>query len=104
MIDFILSIIERYSSKINCWAWDKRWKVRKEITQTEWVKGFKEWKQKIEVTLKNPLMERYYKLPKQLQLKISFDNFVNNADLIELVVETMENIAIGRYEQKKKFY
>lgn len=46
MIDFILSIIERYSSKINCWAWDKRWKVRKETTQTEWVKGFKEWKQK----------------------------------------------------------
>ena len=46
MIDFILNIIERYSSKINCWAWDKRWKVRKHTTQKEWVKGFKEWKQK----------------------------------------------------------
>ena len=55
-----------------------------------------------EVTLKNPLMERYYKLPKQLQLKISFDNFANNADLIELVVETMKNILIGRYAIHQK--
>ena len=55
-----------------------------------------------EVPLKNPLMERYYKLPKQLQLKISFDNFANNADLIELVVETMKNIIIGRYAKSQK--
>ena len=55
-----------------------------------------------EITLKNPLMERYYKLPKELQLKISFDNFANNADLIELVVETMKNIIIGRYAKSQK--
>ena len=48
--------------------------------------------------------ERYTKLPKEIQIKVSYDQFVKNADLIELVVETMENIAIGRYEQKKKFY
>ena len=50
-----------------------------------------------EVTLKNPLMERYYKLPKELQLKISFNDFARNTFLIELVVETMKNIIIGRY-------
>jgi len=48
--------------------------------------------------------DRYTKLPKEIQFKVSYDQFVKNADLIELVVETMENIAIGRYEQKKKFY
>ena len=29
MIDYILSLIEKYSSRINCWAWDRRWKDRK---------------------------------------------------------------------------
>jgi len=25
IIDFILSLIETYSGKLNGWAWDKRW-------------------------------------------------------------------------------
>ena len=25
LIDFILSLIETYSGKLNGWAWDKRW-------------------------------------------------------------------------------
>ena len=54
--------------------------------------------------LVNSMGNRYEKLPKEIQLKVPYDQFVKNADLIELVVETMENIAIGRYEQKKKFY
>ena len=49
-------------------------------------------------------MDRYTKLPKEIQLKVPYEQFIKNADLIELVVETMKNIAIGRYEQKKKFY
>jgi|TARA_Y100000996_G_C22055832_1_gene451069 hypothetical protein len=32
MKDFILAILERYSSKLNVWAWNKRWKNRKEGT------------------------------------------------------------------------
>ena len=54
--------------------------------------------------LVNSMGNRYEKLPKEIQLKVPYDQFVKNADLIELVVETMKNIAIGRYEQKKKFY
>ena len=44
MIDFILNIIEKYSSKINCWAWDKRWKDRKETNQKDWITGYWKWK------------------------------------------------------------
>ena len=46
--------------------------------------------------------DRYTKLPKEIQFKVSYDQFVKNADLIELVVETMENIAIGRYAISQK--
>ncbi len=28
MKDFILNIIEKYSSKLNVWAWNKRWNKR----------------------------------------------------------------------------
>ena len=42
------------------------------------------------------------KLKEELQLKISIENFANNADLIELVVETMKNIIIGRYAKSQK--
>ena len=32
IIDFILSLIETYSVKINGWAWDKRWADRQKGT------------------------------------------------------------------------
>jgi len=32
LIDPFLSILEKYSGKINSWAWTKRWKNRKEGT------------------------------------------------------------------------
>ena len=44
LTDLFLSTIETYSSKLNNWAWDKRWKERKPITQKQWEKGYKEWK------------------------------------------------------------
>jgi hypothetical protein len=42
--------------------------------------------------------DRYTKLPSEIQFKVSYDQFIKNADLIELVVETMKNIAIGRHD------
>jgi len=42
--------------------------------------------------------DRYTKLPNEIQFKVSYDQFIKNADLIELVVETMKNIAIGRHD------
>ena len=30
--DFILSLIETYSGKLNGWAWDKRWKDKQSGT------------------------------------------------------------------------
>ena len=42
--DIVFAFIEKWSSRINVWAWDKRWKERKHITQKDWVKGYKEWK------------------------------------------------------------
>ena len=42
LIDKILAWIEIKSSKINNWAWDKRWKSR---DPNEWVKGYKKWKE-----------------------------------------------------------
>ena len=46
--------------------------------------------------------DRYTKLPSEIQFKVSYDQFIKNADLIELVVETIENIAIGRYAISQK--
>ena len=43
MKDFLLRIIEKYSAKINSWAWDKRWKYR---DSQEWIRGYKKWKKK----------------------------------------------------------
>jgi len=48
--------------------------------------------------LVNSMGNRYEKLPKEIQFKVSYEQFIKNADLIELVVETMENIAIGRHD------
>ena len=46
MIDWIISKIEHYSSKINVWCWNRRWKNREEGTvyQDNWIKGYKKWK------------------------------------------------------------
>lgn len=46
MIDYVLSIIEKYSSRINVWCWNKRWKNREEGTgyRGSWIKGYKKWK------------------------------------------------------------
>ena len=41
----ILAWIETTSSKINGWAWDKRWKER---DPDEWIKGYRKWKNKKE--------------------------------------------------------
>ena len=66
LIDPFLSILEKYSGKLNSWAWTKRWKNRKEgtgyasngsssnleygvqlkKTSKEWIKGYKKWKQR----------------------------------------------------------
>jgi hypothetical protein len=66
LIDPILSILEKYSGKLNSWAWTKRWKNRKKgtgyasngsssnleygvqlkKTSKEWIKGYKKWKQR----------------------------------------------------------
>jgi len=32
MIDYFYSIVEHYSSKLNAWAWNKRWCGRKKGT------------------------------------------------------------------------
>ena len=41
LIDNILAWIERTSSKVHGWAWDKRWKSR---DPNEWIKGYNKWK------------------------------------------------------------
>jgi hypothetical protein len=41
MKDYILAWIEKWSSKINGWAWDKRFKTR---DPNEWVKEYRKWK------------------------------------------------------------
>ena len=48
MIDWILGKIENYSSKINVWAWQKRWGNRDNGTgyQDSWLKGYKKWRKK----------------------------------------------------------
>ena len=46
----ILAWIETTSSRINGWAWDKRWKER---DQQEWIKGYKKWKTKKEQCPRN---------------------------------------------------
>ena len=50
MKDFVLAWIEKWSSKINGWAWDKRWdnRNRKETTQKDWLKGYNKWKKEHE--------------------------------------------------------
>ena len=41
LTDPFLSIIERYSGKINSWAWTQRWGKR---DPNEWIDGYREWK------------------------------------------------------------
>jgi hypothetical protein len=43
LIDNILAWIERTSSKVHGWVWDKRWKHR---DPNEWIKGYKKWKKR----------------------------------------------------------
>ena len=46
MIDWLIGKIEHYSSKINVWAWQKRWGNRETGIgyQDNWIKGYKEWR------------------------------------------------------------
>jgi len=44
VVDSILAFIEKWSSKINVWAWDLRRKDRKDTTHAEWIKGYNKWK------------------------------------------------------------
>lgn len=48
MIDWIIGKIEHYSSMINVWCWNRRWKNRDEGTgyQDNWLKGYKKWRKK----------------------------------------------------------
>jgi len=32
MIDYIYSLLEKYGGKISCWAWNNRWRDRKNGT------------------------------------------------------------------------
>jgi len=41
MKDFVLCWIERTCSKIQNWAWDKRFKAR---DLNKWIKGYQKWK------------------------------------------------------------
>ena len=46
MIDWLIGKIEHYSSKINVWAWQKRWGNRATGIgyQESWIKGYKKWR------------------------------------------------------------
>mgnify|MGYP003143566825 CR=1 FL=1 len=50
LIDPTLNLIEKYSGKINGWAWSKRWRNREEGTgyQEDWATGYRKWKKKYE--------------------------------------------------------
>jgi len=43
MKDKMLAWVERTASRVQNWAWDKRFKYR---DQNEWIKGYNEWKKK----------------------------------------------------------
>ena len=44
LTDPLLSIIERYSGKLNHWAYQKIRTTGEPLTQKEWEKGYKMWK------------------------------------------------------------
>lgn len=50
-MDWFYKIVEHISSKLNVWAWNKRWKNRKQGSgykkyDTNWIKGYRKWKRK----------------------------------------------------------
>tara|TARA_R100000656_G_C3909839_1_gene120650 strand:+ start:395 stop:604 length:210 start_codon:yes stop_codon:yes gene_type:complete len=44
----------------------------------------------------NDLLQRYNKLPKEAQAKITFEEFIKEPNIVELKIDTIKNIAIGR--------
>jgi len=53
--------------------------------------------------IKSSFASRYELLPKEVKDKVSYVNFVKNADMIETVVETCKNVVIGRKELRIKY-
>ena len=44
----------------------------------------------------NDLLQRYNKLPKEAKVKITFEEFIKEPNIVELKINTIKNIAIGR--------
>ena len=46
MKDNLLRFIEVWAARLQNWAWNKRWKNKKEGTgyQEEWITGYKKWR------------------------------------------------------------
>ena len=48
ILDYIYSLLETYSAKINSFSWSKRWKNREEgtgyQTNESWIDGYWKWK------------------------------------------------------------
>ena len=44
----------------------------------------------------NDLLQRYNKLPKEAKAKITFEEFIKEPNMVELKINTIKNIAIGR--------
>ena len=47
-MDWLYRFVEHWSSKLNVWSWNKRWRNREEGTgyHEDWIKGYKKWRKK----------------------------------------------------------
>ncbi len=46
-MDWFYKFVEHWSSKLNVWAWNKRWGNRQQGTgynRNNWIKGYKKWR------------------------------------------------------------
>tara|TARA_R100001224_G_scaffold95991_1_gene65711 strand:- start:605 stop:805 length:201 start_codon:yes stop_codon:yes gene_type:complete len=51
----------------------------------------------------NTFIIRYKKLPKEVKQKVTYDLFIKNPSMIENIVETAKNVAIGRKLLRLKY-
>jgi len=58
LIDFILSLIETYGSKISCWAWDKRWDKRTYVRQVNKETVSEKLQDELEPIINAPMMDK----------------------------------------------
>ena len=56
--DFILSLIETYSSKLNGWAWDKRWDKRTYVRQVNKETVSEKLQDELEPIINAPMMDK----------------------------------------------